>query len=104
MTDDPHHQYLSDVFGNTVAYVDPRRGSEDVYTSFLEFIPEEPMLCDIDADADVYREDINLILSFRNEPAQGPEDPMDVDGDDVITVLDARTCVLQCTRPRCAVS
>ena len=56
---------------------------------------------DFDADGDVDRDDLNIILSNRNQPASVyPE--CDLDGDGMITVLDARKCVLMCTRPRCA--
>ena len=58
--------------------------------------------CDIDTDGDIDRNDIALILAARNTPATGPGDPRDADGDGVISVLDARTCVLKCTNPRCA--
>ncbi len=58
---------------------------------------------DLDEDCDVDVNDLNVILAGRNTPATGPDDPRDLDGDGVITVLDARKCVLLCTRPRCAV-
>jgi hypothetical protein len=57
---------------------------------------------DIDNDTDVDKDDINLILSFRNQPASvNPE--CDLDGDGTITVLDARKCAILCTRPGCAI-
>lgn len=62
-----------------------------------------PMVCDVDTDSDVDRLDIMAILAARNQPASGPNDPRDADGDGVITVLDARTCVAQCDLPRCAI-
>ena len=58
--------------------------------------------CDIDGDNDVDRDDLNLILAARNTPATGADDPRDVDGDGMITVLDARKCVLSCDRAGCA--
>jgi hypothetical protein len=57
---------------------------------------------DLDADGDVDRDDLNLLLADRNSPASGPDDPKDLDGDGTITVLDARKLVLLCTRARCA--
>lgn len=57
---------------------------------------------DLDGDGDVDINDMNIILAARNQPASGPNDPRDLDGDGVITVLDARQLTLKCTRPRCA--
>ena len=55
---------------------------------------------DLDHDGDIDRNDLNIILSYRNQEAgQYPE--CDLDNDGVITVLDARKLVLMCTRPRC---
>ena len=59
-------------------------------------------ICDVDADGDVDRSDVFAIMAARNTPASGPDDPRDADGNGVITVLDARQCVVQCTNPRCA--
>jgi ligand-binding sensor domain-containing protein len=56
---------------------------------------------DLDNDGDVDRNDLNILLTYRNQPASNcPE--CDLDGDRMITVLDARKLVLLCTRPRCA--
>ena len=57
---------------------------------------------DGDGDGDVDRDDINIILQARGTSANSPNDPRDVDGDGMITVLDARLMVRFCTRPRCA--
>ena len=59
-------------------------------------------VCDVDGDGDVDRKDIGAIFAARNTSASGPDDPMDANGDGVITVNDGRECVLQCTNPRCA--
>jgi len=57
---------------------------------------------DLDHDGDIDRNDLNVILSYRNQEAsQCPE--CDLDNDGVITVLDARKLVLMCTRPRCEI-
>ncbi|MDH3387882.1 MAG: choice-of-anchor D domain-containing protein, partial [Gammaproteobacteria bacterium] len=60
-------------------------------------------VCDTDEDGDVDHNDIFQIALARNAPATGPDDPADADGDGFITVLDARTCILRCTLPRCTV-
>jgi hypothetical protein len=57
---------------------------------------------DIDGDGDVDIDDVQSVLAARNQPASGPDDPRDLDGDGVITVLDARIAVISCTRPQCA--
>jgi len=59
---------------------------------------------DLDADGDVDRNDMRLVLASRNQPASGSDDPKDLDGDGTITVLDARKVRLLCTRSRCAVN
>ncbi len=62
---------------------------------------QPPAVCDIDADGDVDRSDISLIIAARNTPASGPDDPRDIDGNGTINVLDARQCTQQCTNARC---
>ena len=65
-------------------------------------LPAWSEVCDVDADDDVDRLDIRLITSARNQTAD-PGDPRDADGDGVITVSDARTCVAQCSIARCRI-
>ena len=57
---------------------------------------------DLDQDGDVDRDDLNILLGRRNQPANGENDPSDLDGDGRITGLDARKLVQLCTRSRCA--
>ena len=72
-------------------------------TVVVDFVLQLPTVPgDLDGDSDVDRDDLNVILAARNTPASGPDDPRDLDGDGMITVLDARKLVLLCTRPRCA--
>jgi hypothetical protein len=58
--------------------------------------------CDIDQDGDVDRNDVNLIFAVRGQKVPPADPNRDIDGDGVITVNDARACVLKCTRPNCA--
>jgi len=59
-----------------------------------------PLLCDIDLDGDVDRNDTSLITAVRNRPMPA-NDLRDYDGDGMATVNDARACVLKCTRLNC---
>jgi thermitase len=62
--------------------------------------PAPPPTCDVNADGEVDRNDIDLIFEARNSPAS-PGDPRDVDRDGLITVADARSCALQCSQAGC---
>ncbi len=60
-----------------------------------------PVVCDLDGDGDVDRNDVQVIFDSRGEQASGPNDPRDVNGDGIISVNDGRECVLECTLPNC---
>lgn len=60
-----------------------------------------PMLCDADGDRDVDSDDIAAIALARGTPSSGPGDIRDMDGDGMITVLDARQCVAMCDEAQC---
>jgi uncharacterized repeat protein (TIGR01451 family) len=62
------------------------------------------LLCDLDRDADIDRNDVDAIFAARGQPASGPSDPRDLNRDGVISVNDARLCVLACSLPECAVA
>jgi uncharacterized repeat protein (TIGR01451 family) len=57
---------------------------------------------DVDGDGDIDWDDLMDLLDARGEPATGPDDPRDLDGDGIITVMDARILVTLCDRPGCA--
>jgi hypothetical protein len=56
---------------------------------------------DIDHDCDVDRDDLNIILATMDTIAIGTDDPRDINGDGMITFLDANELVLLCTNPMC---
>jgi hypothetical protein len=60
-----------------------------------------PLLCDADGNMDVNIDDIDAITAANGEIAAGPGDMRDFDGDGFITVLDARSCVAECSLPQC---
>lgn len=59
------------------------------------------LTCDVDGDADVDSTDVNAIRAAIGQTPT-PGDPRDANADGLITMNDARACVLQCTRPKCA--
>jgi len=60
--------------------------------------------CDTNGDNTVDINDIRAIARMRNQPAAHPDDPMDWDRNNLITITDARGCQRACSLPRCAVS
>ena len=60
-------------------------------------------VCDVDADGDVDRLDLQSIFEARNQPASGAGDPRDEDANGYITVLDGRACAVRCASSQCAV-
>jgi len=57
--------------------------------------------CDVDRDGDVDLYDTEAIFDARGTAASGPDDPMDANGDGIITVNDGRICVLECDLENC---
>jgi hypothetical protein len=97
--------------GLTTTWVYPEAGTFDVSARVVDAeglsalaatsVEIEPLLaCDVNGDQTVDITDIRAILAARNQPST-PPDPRDADGDGVITILDARVCILQCATPRC---
>ena len=58
--------------------------------------------CDVNTDDFVDQSDVNAILLARGNPASGPTDPRDADGNGMITIHDSRACALQCNNAGCA--
>jgi uncharacterized repeat protein (TIGR01451 family) len=58
-------------------------------------------VCDVNGDGKINFTDINLIFTARDLWV-GEGDPRDLDGDKLISINDARGCVLRCTKAKCA--
>jgi len=82
---------------------DPFRSSDrDPVIIGLDLEAAPVTVCDVDGDGDVDKVDLSLISRSRNQPATGPDDPRDANGDGLITPADVIACVAQCTNPGCA--
>lgn len=81
---------------------DPGTGLQPDPDIFFERAEGNFSLGDIDLDGDVDSDDLSLLLAALNTLANGANDLRDLNGDGKINVLDARTLVTLCTRPRCA--
>jgi len=94
--------FTPDVAGTYVLQLMVTDGQDSAYDNVaVTVITEEAITGDLDGDSDIDQNDLNILLTYRNQPASAcPE--CDIDGDGIITVLDARKLVLMCTRPRCA--
>ncbi len=95
-------RFLPDVAGSYVLELEVSDGADNDFDNVMITCEggSTPLLCDLDGQGDVDRNDVYILLGHRNQPASAcPE--CDIDEDGVITVLDARKCVLECTRPRC---
>ena len=57
---------------------------------------------DANGDGVVDIDDVMLILAARGQTVPPADESLDLDGDGVITMLDARLAVLNCTNPRCS--
>jgi len=96
--DTPTPSFLPDVAGTYVVELKVGDGKDFAFDYVTVNCIGAPG--DLDRDEDVDRDDLNILLIHRNQPASAcPE--CDLDGDGVITVLDARKLVLLCTCPRC---
>lgn len=77
-------------------------GAGNVCTVDINLEVQTGQRCDVDNNDQVDINDIRAISARRNQTVP-PADPIyDIDGDGVVTVNDARQCVLECTNSRCA--
>lgn len=62
--------------------------------------------CDVDNNGRIDRLDIGLIQQaiVQKSPVSGPDDPRDLDNNNVINATDSRTCTLRCKYASCAVN
>jgi len=94
------HTWYKEFSGTIKLRVTDNDGLTSIDTASVE-VTALAITGDLDNDGDVDQNDLNILLTYRNQPASAcPE--CDIDGNGIITVLDARKLVLMCTRPRCA--
>ena len=93
---------LTGQFLQVRAVLRPNSAGDTPVLSDLSVNTMEDGMCDANLDDAVNILDIRIIGANRNTPA-APGDPLDIDGNGVINVLDARLCVLECDNARCAI-
>ena len=78
--------------------------SEKLLPGDTVYLLDATLAGDLDGDCDVDTDDINILLADRNLPVESSAcgEACDLDGDGVITGLDARQLTLMCTLPGCA--
>ena len=60
-------------------------------------------LGDFDADGDVDKDDLSLLIPHLNQAVNTTNSTMDLDGDGFINIVDFRRLRLLCSRPNCAI-
>jgi uncharacterized repeat protein (TIGR01451 family) len=89
-------------YANTASVQSSSAFDPDVSNNAATVTPALPQMleCDINRDQKINIDDINLIFAARGLRVT-TGDPRDLDGDGLITVNDARGCVLRCDNPVC---
>lgn len=90
-------------FMTTLTFATSGRFTGTMTPVTVEIEEPEVLMCDTNQDALVDIRDIRAIFMMRNQPATGPDDPMDWDQNGIINILDARGCQQACDLPRCAI-
>ncbi len=93
--------FTPDVVGTYVIELMVSDGEANGFDNTAVTVEVQAAPGDLDSDGDVDKNDLNILLTYRNKPASACP-AADLDGDGMITVLDARKLVLLCTRPSCA--
>lgn len=96
---------LAGLYGFTVHVLDAD-GSDVARAYEVRIAPAAVVVVpgDADADGDVDLDDLGLMRVRFGQPAVGADDPYDLNGDGVVNVLDYRSAINLCTRPRCALN
>lgn len=81
--------YLTDIVSGTVYRIVDGEGAP-------------PLDGDVDGDGDVDIDDVQRVLDARGSPADGPDDPRDLDGNGRISLRDALLTWRNCSLNRCA--
>ena len=76
-------------------------GGRSISTTLVLAVPRSAV-GDLNGDEKIDSDDLNMLLGFRNHPANGPNDARDLNRDGKIDALDARILTTLCTYPRCA--
>jgi streptogramin lyase len=78
------------------------QGSSPVLSDLtVESATDERVLCDVDENGIIDRYDIFRILFSIGDSTDAPDDPRDWDRDGLITIIDVKGCIQECTNPRC---
>ena len=88
VTTDPGDQYLNDIQGNQIAYVDQRSGNEDIYVATLEFAcidEDDDGVCDFEDNCLGVS---NPDQSDLDNDGQGDSCDLDPDGDGISSFFD----------------
>ncbi len=99
----PTPRLIPDTIGHYVLELQVFDGAASDFDNVMITVEAASLPCDVDGNGQVDLSDITVIFDTIGSTA-APGDPRDLDGDGLITILDARGCVLRCANRRCAPS